>query len=120
MPVESFHQGFIQNVSRECNWQNETEEQHQRNVISKQMLIKLVSRCKCKFVSRLLVLEPQNRIGREVSHINAFAILDDVRMLLAHQPAHVGEEEAATGIVWIRVGIRILVMDPMVSDPFYD
>lgn len=38
-------------------------------------------------------------------------------MLLAHEPAHVGKEEASVHIVRIRVGLGELVVDPVIPRP---
>lgn len=38
-------------------------------------------------------------------------------MLLAHQPAHVAEEEAPVGIVGVGVRITVFVVQSVVSDP---
>lgn len=65
-----------------------------------------------------LFLKHDVGIGLQVGHVNLLSILDDFRMLPAHQPANVGEEEAAIGIVRICVGVRVLVVLTVIPDPY--
>lgn len=45
------------------------------------------------------------------------AFPDHFRMLFHHQPADVGEEEAAVAVVRIRVRVCVFMMHPMISHP---
>lgn len=51
----------------------------------------------------LLSLEQDHRVGKQVCKVNLTALLDDVWMLPHQQPADVGEEEAAAGVVGVGV-----------------
>jgi hypothetical protein len=67
-----------------------------------------------------LVLEPQQPVVGEVAHVDFGSELSHVGVFFAHQPAHVGEEEATLRVVWIGVGVAELVVDAMVADPLDD
>lgn len=56
------------------------------------------------------MLEHDIRIGFQIAHVNFVAKLLDVGVFLAQQPAHVREEEATSGVVWVTVCITELVM----------
>lgn len=64
-----------------------------------------------------LFLEHDEGISLQVGHVNLLSILDDFGMLPGHQPADVGEEEAAIRVVRIRVRVRVFVVLPMVAHP---
>lgn len=53
----------------------------------------------------IIVLEHDVGIGFQVAHVDLNAELLHVRVFFAQQPAHVREEEAASRVVWISVGI---------------
>lgn len=64
-----------------------------------------------------LLMELNDGIGQDVAHIDSSALLQHFGMLLQHQPADVGEEEAAIGVVRIGIGLRVFVVDSVVADP---
>lgn len=64
-----------------------------------------------------LSLELQDRIALDVTHIDFRTELLHVRMLLAQQPAHVSEEEAALDVMWIGVCVAKFVVNSMVAHP---
>lgn len=64
-----------------------------------------------------LALAPQQWLGIQVRHVDALASILHLLVLLAQQPAHVREEEAAFGVVRIRVGFLELVVHSVVSRP---
>jgi len=70
--------------------------------------------------SHLLSLEPDNRVIKQVSEIQFPPLLYDIPVLPHKQPANVGEEEAAAGVVWVRICLRVLVVHTVVSAPLID
>ena len=52
---------------------------------------------------------------QEVTKINSRPFLDHLRMFSAKEPADVSEEEPSCGVVWIGLGLRVLVVNPVVS-----
>lgn len=72
---------------------------------------------KAFFVKNLLLLESHNRILHNVVHADLTALLDDLGMLSHQQPANVGKEESAVGVVGISVSLRILVVNSMIASP---
>lgn len=66
------------------------------------------------------VLEAHNWVGNQVAQVNLFAFLLDVRVLARQEPAYVGEEETALGVVRIGVGFAVLVVDSVVAAPLED
>lgn len=65
----------------------------------------------------LLLLEHHHPVGFQVVHVNPSAELDDVGVLLAHEPSNVAEEEATLRVVRISVCIRVAVMQTVVATP---
>uniref|UniRef100_A0A182J8K7 Uncharacterized protein n=1 Tax=Anopheles atroparvus TaxID=41427 RepID=A0A182J8K7_ANOAO len=64
-----------------------------------------------------LALETQDGIGLQIGNVQLLALGDHLRVLTAQQPADVREEEATGCIVRIRVGLRVLVVHPVVASP---
>jgi hypothetical protein len=52
-----------------------------------------------------------------VGHVDGFALFDDVTMLANHQPSDVREKETTRSVVRVGVGVAVLVMLPVISDP---
>lgn len=67
-----------------------------------------------------LSLEPDDRVFQQVSEIQLPALLDDIAVLAHEEPADVGEEEAAAGVVRVRVRLRVLVVHAVVPAPLVD
>jgi hypothetical protein len=59
----------------------------------------------------------KQRIFLQVGKVHFTSRLDHVRVLLDEKPPHVGEEESTSGVVWVSIGFRVLVMDAMVAGP---
>lgn len=59
-------------------------------------------------------------IADQIGHVDLSALLDDVGVLLAHQPSNVSEEKAATRVVRISVGVSELVVHTMIASPLQD
>jgi hypothetical protein len=93
------HRG-VKKIHGRRNRKHVTDEQHQRNVES--------------------VLKPQQPVIGEVAHVDFGTKLLHIGVLFAHQPAHVGEEEAALRVVWIGIGVAVLVVNAVVADPLDD
>ena len=53
----------------------------------------------------------------QVAEIDTFVLFLDFRLRVDEEPTHVGEEEAAPGVVRVRVGVDVLVVDAVVSGP---
>lgn len=68
----------------------------------------------------VLVLEPDNRVGLQVAHVDGFALLDALRVAFAHKPADVREEETPLRVVRIGVGVGELVVRPVIPTPLID
>eukprot|EP00968_Pinguiococcus_pyrenoidosus_P003507 scaffold228_cov312-Pinguiococcus_pyrenoidosus.AAC.25 len=66
------------------------------------------------------LLEHDVAVGLQVREVQLSAGLDHVGVLLEVQPAHVREEEASRGVVRIGVGLRVLVVHPVVPRPVVD
>lgn len=64
-----------------------------------------------------LFLEHDVRVGVEVRHVYLLSVLEDFRVLAHAQPADVRKPEAAIGVVRVGVGVRVLVMLPVVTHP---
>lgn len=62
-------------------------------------------------------LEHDDGICFEVREVDGFPETDNVGMFAHHEPADVGEEEASGGVVGVSVGVAVLVVLPVVSDP---
>jgi hypothetical protein len=58
----------------------------------------------------LPALETNDRISRNVTHVNRATLDDDVRMLFGQQPADMRKEHTATTVVRISIGFREFVM----------
>lgn len=63
----------------------------------------------------LLALESYNRVAHQIIHTNLFAFLDHFGVLAHQEPANVGKEEAASRIVRIGIGFRVLVVDSVIT-----
>lgn len=68
----------------------------------------------------LLSLEPDDGVVQQVGEVQLPALLDDVAVLAHEEPADVGEEEAAAGVVRVRVRLRVLVVHTVVPAPLVD
>ena len=64
------------------------------------------------------VLEHDDAVLLQVRDVDGAALDEDVRVLAHHQPANVGEAESALGVVRVPVGLRVLVVDAVVTSPF--
>lgn len=83
----------------DCGY-NEAEDSHGRHV---------------KF---LLIID--HRIGQHVGQVDFTADAFDVRMLFAHKPSAVREEETSHRVYRIGVGLRVLVVHSVVTTPLVD
>lgn len=66
------------------------------------------------------VLEHNVRIRLQVGHVDQLALFLHIRVLLATEPAHVGEKEAALDVVRVGVGLGELVVHSVVARPGVD
>ena len=57
-------------------------------------------------------------IGKQIIHRYSFSLCHDIWMLFGQEPAHMSEKEASLGVVWIRIGLTVLVVDSVVTRPF--
>src|SRR5699024_8069391 len=62
-------------------------------------------------------LEPHHRVLQQVAEVDCVALFNHLRVLFAHEPAHVSKEKSTVGVVWIGVCLRVLVMHSMVTTP---
>lgn len=62
-------------------------------------------------------MELDDWILQDIRHVDLTTATQNFRMLEHHKPAHVGEEESTVGIVRIGIRLRVLVVDPMVTNP---
>lgn len=90
--------GLSVQVPRKVRRQVETEECHQRNVES--------------------LLETDHGILEKVRAVDGLSLEEHLWMLLAHQPADVGEKESTIHVMRIGIGFRVLVMNAVVPCPF--
>ena len=67
-----------------------------------------------------LLLEHDEGVLVQVGEVEVAAGLDDGGMLLDEEPAHVGEEEAAGGVVGVGLRLGELVVDAVVAGPVVD
>jgi len=107
---------------------NETTDGHHHKVVSAMerlsfsiiqyhsVSFRLSFDCRCNS----LLLEHDDGILLNVGHVNRLALNANIGMLLAHQPTHVGEEEATTRVMGIGVCVSELVMHTMITSPFPD
>ncbi|GBN26681.1 hypothetical protein AVEN_188334-1 [Araneus ventricosus] len=65
-------------------------------------------------------LESNNRVSPEIFQTNSLTFLSHIRMLPAHQPTNVSEEESALDVVRICIGFGEFVVDPVIPAPFID
>jgi len=68
----------------------------------------------------LLFLESNDGVTLKVGHVNSSSLDFDCRMLLGHEPSHVGKEEPSLGIMRVGIGLGIFVMDAVVPAPLVD
>lgn len=68
----------------------------------------------------LLLLEHDDGIRFQVGHIDRLSFFLDHDMFSGHEPTHVGEEEASLGVMGVRVGLRVLVVNSVISRPLVD
>lgn len=66
------------------------------------------------------MLVVHHRVGHHVAHVDAQAVLRHVGVLLAHQPAAVGEEETPLNVHRVGIRLRVLVVHTVVSGPDKD
>lgn len=59
----------------------------------------------------VFLLDHDKGIVDTVSHIDGLSLFIDFGTFLDHQPADVGEEKTATGIMWISVAVLIFMMN---------
>ena len=64
-----------------------------------------------------LFLETDHRVLEEIGTVHRLPSAGYFGVLLAHQPAHVSEEESAVHVVGIGVSFRVFVMHSVVSSP---
>jgi len=62
-------------------------------------------------------LELQQGVLVEISEVDILALDADVWVLFDHEPAHMCEEESATGIMGVSLGLRVLVVNSVVTGP---
>lgn len=86
-------QGYLREEKGKTKTRNEPQPDHQAG---RPLHAHLTS-------GHLLSLEPDDRVIQQVSEIQLPALLDDVAVLAHEEPADVGEEEAAAGVVRVRV-----------------
>ena len=66
------------------------------------------------------LLKHYDFVGEEIAHIHFTSSLDHVRVFVNKEPAHVTEEEATTGVVWILIGVGEKMMRTMIAGPMKD
>ena len=86
---------FVPEIPRHQAGNDDTEEQAERQVVAS--------------------LKRYHRISLQVLQINVPSLYQDLRVFQHHQPAHVSKEETAVGVVRIRVRLRILVVEAVVT-----
>jgi hypothetical protein len=64
-----------------------------------------------------LFLEHHDAIGFQVAHVDFQSRFDDIRVRRQEEPTDVSEKEAALGVVRIRVGLGVFVVDPVIVGP---
>lgn len=67
-----------------------------------------------------LPLKHDHLVSQQVVKLQLASLLDHVGMFAHEQPANVGKEEAAHGVVRVGVRLRVLVVDPVVAGPLVD
>lgn len=65
----------------------------------------------------LLLVKFDQGVSHDVTHIDFASLLNHLRMLAAHQPSHMGKEEATLWIVRVRVCLAELVVHPVIPYP---
>lgn len=65
----------------------------------------------------VLLLVREDGVAVQIGHVDSLALVLHFRMLLAQEPSDVGEEEASLGVVRVRVGLAVLVVDSVVPGP---
>ena len=65
-------------------------------------------------------LESDQWILFQVTHVHSLSLLYNIWMFAAQKPTDVREEEASFGVMWVGVGLRVLVVHPMVTTPLVD
>lgn len=63
------------------------------------------------------LLPHDDPVRLQVAHVDGQPLLDDGRVRRQEHPADVREEEAASRVMRIRIGLRVFVMDTMVERP---
>jgi len=66
------------------------------------------------------LLKHDDRVLMEVAEIQLLPGADHLWVLLDVQPAHVGEEKTAHGVMRISVSLTVLVVDAVVAGPVVD
>ena len=66
---------------------------------------------------QLLALERNNGIIIDVTHINSATMFQNLGMFFDDQPTHMWEKKTFIWIMRISIGVRVLVMTPVISDP---
>lgn len=67
-----------------------------------------------------LLLEGHAGVGLDVAKVNGLSDAGDVGVLLAQQPADVGEEEAAISVHGVGIGLGELMVHAVVAGPLPD
>jgi hypothetical protein len=67
-----------------------------------------------------LSLEHHHWVRFQIAQIQFLTLAGHFFLFLAHQPTHVTVKEAPTCVVGVRIRVRVLVVDPMVSAPVVD
>jgi hypothetical protein len=65
----------------------------------------------------LLGVKSDHGVSQYVAHVNLSSPPQDLGVLLLHEPTHMREKEPTVRIVWVRVCLAELVVDPVISHP---
>lgn len=63
------------------------------------------------------MVEGYDRISQNIAHVYLTTSSQDFRVFSHHQPSNVGEEESTIAVVRVGVGLGVLVMNSVVTDP---
>lgn len=67
--------------------------------------------------NKVSLLPHDDRVRFQIGHVDVFALLHHRRTRRQEHPADVGEKESAPGVVRVRIGFRIFVVDAVVQRP---
>lgn len=110
---------LVPEIHRDQCWHDEAKEYGQEPVVSEKVAVIASAEGKAMPLC-LLSLEYQDRVFVQITQVDGFALLDNVRMLADQKPSHMGEEEAPCCVMRIRVRLRVPVVDTVVARPFND